>query len=99
MPQNQEKKKVLPQIIVAVVVALLVGGTAPWWWKEIFPSHDVIPHPPYYDPNKIPLPKPISGGSIMLTATTNPPIISRDQKTTINVYAQNSQGNPLSSAT
>ena len=98
MGENPEKKGVLPQIIVAVVVALLVGGTAPWWWNEIFHRNDV--HQPFdhNNPNNNNK-KPILGGRIVLTATSNPPIISQGQKTTINVFAQDSQGHPLSSAT
>ena len=98
MGENSEKRGVLPQIIVAVVVALLVGGTSPWWWNEIFHRNDIPkPYSPNHSSNNNN--KPISGGPIMVSVSSNPPIISRGQKTTINVFAQDSQGHPLSSAT
>jgi hypothetical protein len=43
--------------------------------------------------------QPISGGPIVVTATANPPVVSRGQETTINVYVQDSKGKPLPSAT
>lgn len=100
MAKNEDKKGVLPQIIVAVVVALLVGGTSPWWWNEIFHKNNVVNPPnentPYIPPSQT---EPIAGGPIIVTATANPPVVSRGQKTTINVYVQDSQGRPLPFAT
>ena len=99
MAQNEERKGVLPQIIVAVVVALLVGGASPWWWKEIFHKNNGV-NPPHGDSRVVPPPPAqiISGGPITVTATANPPVIPPGQQTTINVFAQDSQGRPLPSA-
>lgn len=47
-----------------------------------------------------PPPSPtLHGGPIAATASANPSVISRGQQTSINVYAQDSQGRPLPSAT
>ena len=40
-------------------------------------------------------PQPFGGGPIAVTATANPPVLSRGQQTSINVYVQDSQGRPL----
>ena len=97
MAQNQEKKGVLLQIIAAVAIAILAGGTSPWWWNEVFPGN--IPPEPHPRPDANSTRKPVSGGPIVVSVATNPPVISKGQKTAINVFAQNSQGQSLSSAT
>ena len=102
MTKDSVKKGTLSQIIAAVVIALLVGSTSPWWWNEIFHKNKTTPQPPpnySSSTNKGTFAKPILGGPIKITATTDPPVISKGQKTTINVFAQDFQGNPLSSAT
>jgi hypothetical protein len=100
MTKNEDRKGILPQIIAAVVVALLAGGTSPWWWNEIFHNNHIVNPPNGHTPsNPLQQTEPISGGPIIVTATANPPVVSRGQNTTINVYVQDSQGRPLPFAT
>ena len=98
MAQNEGRKKVLSQIIIAVVVAMLVGSTAPWWWKEFFPGNtnnvgDTQNGNPGVEPSA-PSQQTL-GGSITVTATANPPVVSIGQRTSISTYVQDSQGRPL----
>lgn len=100
MAEN-EYRSVLPQIIVAVVVALLVGTTSPWWWNEIFRKEKTNAPDSTHGTTSTNPPKgqqATRGGAIVVTASANPAVISAGQRTAVNVYVQDSQGQPLASA-
>ncbi len=100
MGQNEERKRVLPQIIVAVVVALLVGGTSPWWWNELFhKKHDINPPPNRDSRNKEPPRVPIQGGQIQVRCTASPHSIPAGGQVEIRVLAFTEQSSPVSGAT
>lgn len=95
MGKDGNGNSVLPQIVATVVVALLVGGTSPWWWNEFFATKEGKDPP---SPNVSESAYAPIGGPITVTATANPPIVSVREKTTVNVYVQDSQGQALAEA-
>jgi hypothetical protein len=102
------EKGILPQIVVAVTIALIAGGSAPWWWDELIsrgptksPSRTPIDSK-LVDPSKPAISEKsesIVSGTMRVTASVIPTVVSRGQITKVNVFVQDAQGNPIPSAT
>lgn len=93
------KPSMVKRMLTGLFVTLIGGGAAWYFLGQPGPSNP--PYAPSYPnpPGQTPAaPQPMSGGPINVSISASPPILTRGQQTTVNVYVQDSQGRPIPDA-